>query len=158
CVMAAWRRGAAIALVLVAATEGCVRTPPDQDDIGAPTRPPEWSTRVPVDLGVPQTATAAGDLGVVQTSEGVAVIGPVDGITRWQQVAVDGDGHGYTVQVAGDAVVLSQGRYRSGPAEVRVYDLRTGAHRFDITNSDSSSAAVFQSGLVASDCGQGRSP
>ncbi len=156
--MAAWRRGAAIGLVLVAATQGCVRTPPDQDDIGAPTRPPEWSTRVPVELGAPQSTTATGDVVVVQTSKGVAVLGRTDGITRWQQVAVDGDGHGYTVQVAGDAVVLIQGRYRTGPAEVRVYDLRTGAHRFDVTTSDSSSAAVFQSGLVVSDCGQGRSP
>jgi hypothetical protein len=149
--MAAWRRGAAIALVLVAATEGCVRTPPDQDDIGAPTRPPEWSTRVPVELGAPQAATATGDVVVVQTSKGVAVLGRADGITRWQQTV----GDGYTVQVAGDAVVLSQ---RQHPTRIGVYDLHTGVHRFDVTNGDSSGAAVFQSGLVVSDCGQGRSP
>jgi outer membrane protein assembly factor BamB len=152
--MAAWRRGAAIALVLVLATQGCVSTPPDPDNVGAPTRSPDWSTRLPVELGAPRAATATADGVVVQASKGVAVLGRADGITRWQQVAVDGDGHGYTAQVAGDAVVLSQGR----DTEVRVYDLRTGAHRFDITNSDSSSAAVFQSGLVVSDCGQGRSP
>jgi hypothetical protein len=142
--MAAWRRGAAIALVLIVATQGCVRTPPDRGDVGAPTRPPEWSTRVPVGLGAPQAATATGDVVVVQTSKGVAVLERANGVMRWQQV----DGGGYTVQVAGDAVVLSR------PAEVHVYDLRTGAHRFDITSSDSSSAAAFQSGLVVSDCGR----